>query len=88
MIGNGWGKPDPEYDHEHYWKRRRGEDVWTSLCGVSIDPVGYLFDTLYIELYYAKKRSSINLCSTCLAAFMDDPDQAQKEVVCPDPLLG
>ncbi len=94
VIGNGWGRParkddgEPFRTSEHYWERIRGTPMWESLCGISLDPFGYLFDTPYIELYYAPDRENVLVCSTCLAAFMDDPDRAQKEVVCPDPLFG
>jgi hypothetical protein len=88
VIGNGWGSPEPDHDTEHYWKRARGTPIWESLCGNSLDPVNYLFDTPYIELHYAKDRGSITVCSDCLAAYMDDPDRTFEEVVCPDPKFG
>jgi len=93
VIGNGWGRParndngEPYKDIEHYWKKITGIPQWESLCGISLDHVDYLFDTPYIELYYARDRDSIQVCSDCLAVFMDDPDRTQKEVVCPDALL-
>ena len=94
VFGNAWGRPSrhedgkPSGTTEHYWEKIKGEPMWKSLCGIHIDSIHSFLDTPTIELHYESNRQSVDVCSTCLGLFMDDPLRKATGITSPIPDLN